>query len=419
MTHPTESLSPRSLSARSDEGNLECHGFTTFITPSTAIAQRVLFGPSAQPGSDVYLYGWASGTSPSWPSTDSASQPTNITALFCTTRYYSQPVTTLFRLPGYVISLNRTGVREPFINLLNFDAIINGETGALATPIDAKNSDGAIFGLGYRPAQAPNADSQLQRRFGVRPANMTALFRGIEENEIDTASHSSVYIDNVNGLPGLALSHVSPNNLEELLDPTKLADVYERALQTMFALAVTGEMVQADNRIGGDAVPVVRSIWVTGFRVNTLWARGSQAGLIAVAMITTMLSVMIRRRPCNLDGEPNTLVETLRLLAASPELTAEMENAEFHHPKDLVEVFNVGEGRYTLDLVPGRGPRVLRTSAVLDHSRLPAPAHSEQEPWADQLWQLRGTSGVAFLAFFGIVAVLLSLAFGYSRSNFG
>lgn len=338
---------------------MKCHGFTTFITPWTAIAQRVLFGPGAEDGSDVYLYGWASGSSPSCPSTDSAPQPTNITALFCATRYYSQPVTASFRLPGYVISLNQTGVREPFDNVLNFDAIINGETGALATPIDAKNSDGAIIGLGYRPAQAPNADSQLQRRFGVRPANMTALFRVIDENEIDTASHSSVYIDNVNGLPGLALSHVSADNLEELLDPTKLAEVYESALQTMFALAVTG------------------------FRVNTLWARGSQAGLIAVAMMTTMLTVTIRRKPCNLDGELNSLVEALRLLAASLELTAEMGNAEFHHPKDLIEVFNDGEGRYTLDLVPGRGPRVIRASAVLDHSRLPAPAHREQEPWAD------------------------------------
>lgn len=410
----------RSLSTRSDEPNLQCHGFTTFITPWTAIAQRVLYAPTAVNGSDVYLYGWASGASPSWPSTDSAPHPTNITALFCTTRYYSQAVTAIFGMPdGNVIGVNRTGVREPFIDLLNFDEIINGETGALATPPEAKNSDGAIFGLGYRPAQAPNADSQLQRWLGVRPANVSSLFVVIEENEIDTSSHSSVYIDNVNGLPGLALSDLSPDNFGELLDPMKLAEVYQSALRTMFALAVTGEMVYVDSRNSSNFVPVMRSIWVKGFRVNTLWARGSQGGLLVVVMMAILLTVMTGRRPCNLDGEPNSLAEALRLLAASPEVSAEMENAEFHDPKDLVEVFKEGGGYYVLDLVPGQGPRVLRTTAVRKHSRLQAPGKGKQEPWMEQLWQLRVISGMAFMTFFGVVGVLLAVAFAYSRSTDG
>lgn len=415
------SLFTNSLSARSDEPNLKCHGFTTFITPWTAIAQRVLFAPTTVNGSDVYLYGWASGASPSWPSTDSAPHPTNITALFCTTHYYSQAVTATFGMPdGNVIRVNRTGVRERFFDLLNFDEIINGDTGALATPPEAKNSDGAIFGLGYRPAQAPNADSQLQRWLGVRPANVSGLFVVIEENEIDTSSHSSVYIDNVNGLPGLALSDLLPDNLEELLDPKKLAEVYEGALQTMFALAVTGEMVHVDNRNGSNSVPVMRSILVRGFRVNTLWARGSQGGLLAVVLMAILLTVMTGRRPCNLDGEPNSLAEALRLLAASPEVSAEMENAEFHDPMDLVKVFKEAGGRYMLDLVPEQGPRVIRTTAaVRKNSRLQAPGKGKQEPWMEQLWQLRVISGMAFLTFFGVVGVLLSVAFAFSRSTNG
>lgn len=409
-----------SLSVRSDEPKLQCHGFTTFITPWTAIAQRVLVGSSAKNGSDIYLYGWASGASPSWPSTDSAPHPTNITALFCTTSYYSQAVTATFAMPdGKVIDVNRTGVREPFVNLLNFDEIINGETGALAIPTEAKNSDGAIFGLGYRPAQAPNADSQLQRRLGVRPANVSGLFVVIEENDIDTSSHSSVYIDNVNGLPGLALSDLSPDNLEELLDPTKLAAVYEKALRTMFSIAVTEEMVHVDNRNGSNAVPVTRSMRVRGFKVNTLWARGSQGGLLVVVMMAILLTVMTGRRPCNLDGEPNSLAEALRLLASSPEVIADMENAEFHDPKNLVGVFKDGGGRYMLDLVPEQGPRVRRTTAVRKHSRLPAPEKGKQEPWMEQLWQLRVISGMAFLTFFGAVGILLAVAFAYSLSTNG
>lgn len=394
-----------------------CDGFTTFITPWTAIALRV---PSSQNGSSVYLYGWARGASPSWPGVDATPEPANITAMFCVPRYFAQDVTATFSMPeGQLQRVNRPGKREPFLDLLNFDQIINGDTGALGVPRDAKNRDGAVFGLGYRPWQAPNSDSQLQRRLGARPANVSAMFTVFRNTDIEMSSHSSVYIDNVNGLPGLALSSVSQDTLVELLDPKKLEQAYDRALRTMFALAVTNEMVSLDGN-GGKTVEVTRRILVRGFGVNMLWAHGAQGGLMAVALMATLLTVMMGRRPCNLDGEPNSLAEALRLLAASPEVSAKMANAEFHHPNDLAKVLADGGSRYQLDLVPGQGPRLLRTSAAVQkRSRLRAPRKRNQRPWAGQLWQLREYTGMGFLLFFGGVGLLLAVSFGYSQSPNG
>lgn len=409
-------ISPRQVGSAAD--NETCDGFTTFITPWTAIAQRVLGAQTGGNASEVYLYGWASGVNPPWPTIDSAPRPTNITALFCRTNYYSQRVAANFSMPdGIVEGVNRVGTRNTFVNLRNFDQIINGEMAALSTPVLAKNAVGDLFGLGYQPAQVPNADSQLQRKLGVRPKNVTKLFVTVEEGLIDASSHSSVYIDNVNGLPGLALSDRTLDNLGELLDPKKLAAAYERALQTMFALAVAVEMVQPDED-SPEAVAVVRRLLTKGYVVNNLWARGSQGGLAVVVVAATLLAVSISRRSCKLDGEPNSLAEALRLLAASPDVSVEMENSEFHDPKALLRVFKEGGGKYTLDLVPEQGSRV-RASNVRKHAKLPANIDGKRRPWRKQLWALRGISGIGFLTFFGVVGVLLSIAFAYSRSHGG
>lgn len=393
-----------------------CDGYTTFITPWTAIAQRVDSGPHSVNGSEVYLFGWASSASMEWPYRDLGPHPTNITAIFCTTRYYSQTLTATFEMPkGNLTEVYHRGAREPFLDLLNFDAIINGDTGA--SPTDANNDD-SIFG--YRPAQTPNDDTQLLLRFGVRDSyfDHNPFVTNTEYNS-DTSSHSTVYIDNINGLPGFALSRTPLAMLATLLDPTKLASIYRMALQTMFALAVTQEMVSVDQN-SSDTIPVTRTVFLKGFKVNTPWARGAQGGLVMVVLMAALLAVLMRQRPCNLDGEPNSLAEALRLLAASPEVCTEMENAEFHRPEKLAEVLNDGQGLYTLHLIPGHGPRILRTSAAVQwHSQPLTPGKPNQEPWMGQLWQLRFITGLIFLTFFWVVGLLMSAAFAISRTAHG
>lgn len=422
---PTPPEIPPSLFASNTTGSaisndeLQCDGYTAFIAPWTAIAQRVDSSSRAANGSEVYLFGWASGPVSYWGLDRPAPRPTNITAIFCTTSYYSQTVTATFEMPNAkLVKIHTTGVREPFVDIRNFDAIINGDPAALAaSPIDPNNFDDSIFG--YRPAQAPNDDSKLQQRFGPRPMSADGRYKTDAEYDSDESSHSLVYVDNINGLSGLALSNVSKDSLPTQLDPTELESIYRKALQKIFAIAVTLEMVSVDQD-AIDTISVMRTIYLKGFRVNSPWARGAQGGLVLVALMASLLTVLMIRRPCNLDGEPNSLAEALRLLAASPEVCTEMENAEFHRPEKLAEVLNDHQGLYTLDLVPGHGPRIVRTSDVFrKHSQPLTPGKPNQEPWTEELWQLGFMTGLIFLTFFWVVGLLLSVAFGISRTAHG
>lgn len=283
-------------------------------------------------------------------------------------------------------------------------------------PEEAKNSAGDLFGLGYKPTTPPNIDTMLQGVLGKRPTGVARMFTVADEGEIDYSSHSSVYIDNLNALLGVALSDRNWTNLWELLDPEKLAASYRRTLRLLFALTVSIEMVNPDN---GEIALVTRNVKSSAYEVHRLWARALQVGLVVVAVMVALMMALIVQRPCNLDGEPNSIAEALRLLDSSPELVAELENSEFNDPKDLMKVFEEGRGLYRLNLIPERGPRILRIGGAREHAPLPP---LKKEVWTEQQWQLRKIFGGAFLAFFGVVAILLLVAFnsrdGYSCEFF-
>lgn len=159
-------------------------------------------------------------------------------------------------------------------------------------------------------------------------------------------------------------------------------------------------------------VTVMRHLFTKRFVVSHFAARGTQLSLAVVMVILVVLAVAIVRRPCNLDGEPNSLAEALRLLAVSPELCEKLENSEFHTEKEILEVFNHDEGRFVLDLVPELGPKV-RTVGVTESARLLATESAK--PFTEILWPLRIFTGVGFVICFVIVALVLAFAFSFSR----
>lgn len=97
-----------------------------------------------------------------------------------------------------------------------------------------------------------------------------------------------------------------------------------------------------------------------------------------MAVMVALMIVLIVQRPCNLDGEPNSLAEALRLLDSRPELTTELQNSEFNDAKDLMNVFEEGRGLYRLDLIPEQGPRIVRMGGEHEHAPLP--------PLNDPVW---------------------------------
>lgn len=393
-----------------DLENSDCDAYVTFVTPWTSIALRVSQGN----GSSVFMFAWAAGADPKTQFPGSP-PPINITAIFCATHYFSQPVRANFTVPGgEIVHVDRTDVggRSPFIEVTQFEQIINAEFDVAGILEGYRNTAGDLVELGYIPTLVPNTDSQLRQRLGIRPASLNHYF-SIPEGAADLTSHSVVYMDNVHGLQAVVLSDRTPDTLAELLDPKRLAAAYERTIQALFALAVTVEI--ADSHIP-ESVAVMRHLFTRGFVVSQFAARATQLSLAVVMLILIVLAVKIAGRPCNLDGEPNSLAEALRLLAVSPELCAKLENSEFHTQMEILEVFNKDEARYILDLVPEQGPMV-RAVGVTDNSRLLATASSE--PPTQYQWPLRIITGVGFVSCFVIVALAVGLAFLFSISPAG
>lgn len=364
------------------------------------------------------MFAFASGgVAPSNSSLKSHPPPAEITAIFCKSTYYSQSVTADVKMPsGEIQKFSPKGERTVF-ELPDLDRVVNAVNNTLGTPSGAKNSAGELVAFGYLPPLVPNVDSQLRRRLGGRPENELfgeSLYDRLSVH--DPSSHSAVFMGNVHSISGMAMAHRTKDNLQEMLDPEVLAAEYKKALQLWFSLVVALEMVDVDAG-SVEAVDVMRHVSMKGYRVDRLWARGAQGGLVAVAAMVVVLSVLIRRRRCMLDGEPNSIAESLRLLAVSPELSEEMENAEFYSPEDILKVFDSGKGRYILE-DSGEGARV-RAVGVQEHAKLLAPSEENRKPWMEKLWPLRTGSGVVFLAFFGVVVVLLAAAFAHSQLHDG
>lgn len=386
-----------------------CDALSPLITPWTSISHEFSVTTSGihQP---TYLYAWVSGPNPAWEIGSGAYPPAIVTAIFCTAHYYSQNVTANITMPeGIINSVNRTGIRKPFA-LLDLSGVITGARDPFESP--------DFFGFGARPAQVPSVDSHLRRRLGERPDNLHNYFARLSQvNKLSLESHSAVYMPNTQALPGHALAGRTLDNIGEFHDPERLTQEYQSVLKLWFAVAMAVDMVDA----GFDApvrssVPVTRSVLTRGFIVDRTWASAAEIVLAAVVTMSMLLAVLIGRRPCMLDGEPNSLAEALRLLDASPEVCATLENAEFYSPNQLRKVFEAGGGKYALQLVHGHEPRIQPISVEekvilqLVNSREKTP-----KPWMKILLPLRPTFGVGCVSLFALVLGLLITAFVHAR----
>lgn len=339
--------------------------------------------------------------------------PTALTTRVCTTSYHSQDVIATWTGNGEVVSVNRTGERRPFEDARRFAWVLVGRVDMLTAPKRFQDVFEKVAGFGYFPLLLANVDSQLVRRFGRCSGEMEGVLTELVKGGLERPSKSRVLVKDTLGLAGFAMWNTTDEEvLEGMLKEEELDGAYRSALKMLFAVAVATEMVD-----GGASVPVmaVREVSVKGFRVNELWARGTQGGLGAVVIIALVMAVLIWLRPCELDGEPNSLAASLRVLAASPELCRDMEGAEYQTMEKLQS--RLDGRRYTLSVVPGQGPRVGAAGELRGGSSL-SELVNEEVSMEDQ-WPMQTIYGVALLVCFATIVALLVAAFGYSRTHNG
>lgn len=393
-----------------------CDLYTTFLTPWTSIAYQIsdaAWGRNSATSraEQTYMFAWASGANPDW-NLDPKTSPTprNLTALFCTTSYYSQAAKVNFTMPsGVVGSVDPYGPVTPFTGIDNFEKAVDGSFHP-QLPERYRSSDNTIVGLGYAPQQLPNVDAQLIERYGTRPEEVQYLITPVADMSTPNESNSSIYMENVYGLSWYVLANMTAGTLDNLLEPAILMKKYEEALKQWFVLALSIEIVEENPR-SGESHTVNRFRRAKGFTVAKMWARGAEAGVAAAILIATILAVMIGRRTCNLDGEPNTLAAALRLLQASPDLCHAMEDSEYFTPAQIKAMLEQGNRRFELELVLGHGPKVTVTAEqgeTAPHAGSSAKAYLEEQP------MLRSGMGIVLLVLVGGVTALLTVVYVYS-----
>lgn len=398
----------------------QCDLYTTFLTPWTSIAYQIPDSNWGQTNGvlsraeQTYLFAWASGADPAWDLDPATSpSPRKITALFCTTSYFSQPATVSFHMPsGVVTTVAPHSPSTRFTGITNFESAVAGHFDpVLATHNDSSSNGVTVFG--YLPQQLPNVDRQLIEHFGERPSAVEFIFTPLPELMMFEESNSSVYMDDVYALSWYVLANMTARTLDALLVPETLARGYEKALQQWFALAVAIEMVD----LGGpqEPHPVKRFRRAKGFKVSRLWARGAEAGVVVVVLLAVGLAIGVSRRTCNLDGEPITIAAALRLLDASPELCHAMEDAEFFTPAQIRIMLEQGNHRFRLELVPGVGPRVVVVAESPQvEGRVAAQAGTGAKAYSSEQPMLRAEVGAALIVVVGAVAALLTAVFTLS-----
>lgn len=407
-------------------GPYECHEYTTFLTRWTSISYMV---PSS-PGSETYMYAWASGEGTEAGQNDGlvpSPPPKNITAIFCTPSYYSQPVSAVLTVPpGDIASINRTGTRTSYNATAGFGQVFSGDYFSLSqVPDEYYDSQDNLVGFGPKPIQMPNADSQLRRQFCPRQDNILIYWESLGR---PGQSHSCIYMHSVYTLPAFALYKNSPHTLNGLLDPKILATTYTKEFQLLFAVAVSKELVDSAT---AERVTITRQALSRGFIVYRLWARGAQGWLGLVAVMVAVLSVINGRRACALDGEPNTLAAALQLLRSSPYLRHAISDAEFIVPEQLRKDLMDSDRKYQL-VYTQEGPSIrvrdidgnMLTVQAADHgvgvtgSALPDDK-SRKPSLENSLWALKIEAVAVMLLALGLVVLVLVFVYGYARMRNG
>lgn len=385
-----------------------------FITPWTSLVI-----PAGNGTSETYLYIWASQTE----STRKSRIPKNLTALFCTPSYFSQAVTATFTMPyGNITQINRTSTRTPLAEPRGFIQLINGSPETrFEDPPGSLDSSGWLVGFGYQPVERPNVDSQLRRKLGFRGKDQLANSSVAVSD--DLASNSSVYMRNVFQLPAFAIYNQTAESLGELLDADVFARTLERSVKLLFALGIAVEMLgdahlSTSNGTADEPVFASRAYRRRGFVVDVVWARAAQVALAVTAILASVFTFLMAHRPCNLDGEPNTIAEGLRLLTNCPDIIAVMENAEYRNGEQLKNTEWRDTIRFELRLEEGAGPTLHIQKDGETNLGFPLSGDHD-EVWIEGTWMGTMLSGVGSMSFIMIVIVSLLSSFIYSLKHQG
>ncbi|RPB12634.1 hypothetical protein P167DRAFT_149989 [Morchella conica CCBAS932] len=418
---------------RTDEysllGTNECTELASFVAPWAG-----LFGPIAE-GSTTFMFSWASGSPAGYPGVSanvSSPAPLDMTAIFCTTKYYAHTVNATVSMPSgrvHLDNVHRIGEREEIEPLKGFTELIAGVTRPdpnlwLEDVFVANRSVLGITPLrfGYQPDKIVDLKYDLVEKFGEAAIP-------VNPKRIVTTSESNIYMSMTNTLVAFSLGDRQNDTaaLGKLLDPKELGSSLRKALKLWFAFAMAGETARSNER--STTIPVERKIPQVVITVNRDWSLAARIGLPLVAVLAALLTYLLEGRPCHIEGEPSSMAAALKLLSASPTLCAVMQHSEYHPMKTLMEeldrrefYFRLGpnkEGALQIRVFRGEGERaeeVLEGSEDLNVLKAPLADAQVQKDFEWVSPDLIATANLALFPIF-ILALITTTALAKKRNG--
>lgn len=348
--------------------------------------------------------------------------PRNWTAVFCEPSYWSQDVIATVEVRGderKLKNVERVGDRKPFNNFDTARFHDLAATGSTMPSQEDADSQGKLVNLGNTPIEYPDPYFQLTRRFGTVDLTNTTGLSGY------ATIRNRVKLLNSQSLSGFALSSQSNDTLSGLLEPERLAKSYSDAYKLIFSFAFASGLGDL-TAMGSGTVRIDREFEVDTYAVNTLWCRLLQGGFVVLAALVICLLVCTWGRRTNLDGEPNSLLESMLAIAGSLTLWnwQELQNSEFHDPRQLRRTLTNGGHRYQLRLIEGQGPVIERVSSGGLNDSAPSMTGKTgdrgRKPFkAEVAWELSWIMGGVCFIFFCFMLVFLACIYSYSIRNNG
>jgi hypothetical protein len=124
------------------------------------------------------------------------------------------------------------------------------------------------------------------------------------------------------------------DDLEDLLDPQKLSEMYNNIYKKLFAMAINTGLSVLDNSSTAVASGQ-RKFPASGYTMDATWVRVLQSAFAVILVLNLALAFLMLFRKCDLHSDPGSIASAMACVDEG--VLRDFENAEFMNSKELEE----------------------------------------------------------------------------------
>jgi hypothetical protein len=346
------------------------------------------------------------------PGTDTGAWiiPNNFSAVFCEPKYYETPVeATVLAEKGTVDTKLLRILGEKSSAWAKIDSSFLEDYVAFGSQVAAAASMNVSHDYGLddkNPFGVPDMITQMR----TRPAFHGLLFNG--SSATDQLSEVNTQLQNDQSMLGFAITE--EQNLDDLLDPDKLAEDLRAAFKMYFSFALASDLTTNSTTT---ASPALRRFRTEVYVAEPFFSRLLQVTFSLIIILEVITIWLLHNRPLHLTSDPGSLAELIASVTVSPALLSDFRSSDFVPIERTEEKLKLNQEKYKL-LAPEAGKgghRIIKVvETKLDEKSLPGTPPPEKtymkssrssEPWELSKWTGFGVL-IVFLGLMGVFSWL-------------